>query len=143
MNKTSDIIAGPLGRPRLSRDGKTLTVSIPIALTRQAGQKRVVTPNAEPWTPAGRLDNTIVKALVRAHRWRNMLESKKFATVRELAKAEKINESYLCRTLRLTLLSPALTEALLDGRQPQSLSLDHLLKVLPSIWNEQAAALVA
>jgi hypothetical protein len=141
MKVPSDIVAGPLGRARLSRDGKTLTVSIPIALTRQGGHKRVVTPNAEPWTPAGRVDSTIVKALVRAHRWRHMLESKKFSTVRELAKAEKINESYLCRTLRLTLLSPALTEALLDGRQTQSLSLDHLLKVLPSMWDKQEACL--
>lgn len=142
MKTPSDITAGPLGRPRLSRDGKTLTVSIPIALARHGAQKRVVTPDAEPWPPVGRVDSTIVKALVRAHRWRHMLESRKFSTVRELAKAEKINESYLCRTLRLTLLSPALTEALLDGRQPQSLSLDHLLKVLPSIWDKQEAALV-
>jgi hypothetical protein len=141
MNNHPDIVAGPLGRPRLSRDGKTLTVSIPIALMRQGGQKRVVTPNAEPWTPAGRVDSTIVKALVRAHRWRHMLESEKFSTVRELAKAEKINESYLCRTLRLTLLSPTLTEALLDGRQPPSLTLDHLLRVLPSLWDKQEAAL--
>jgi hypothetical protein len=142
VNTPSDIVAGPVGRPQLSRDGKTLMVSIPIALTRQGGQKRVVTPNAEPWTRAGRVDSTIVKALVRAHRWRHMLESQKFSTVRELAKAEKINESYLGRTLRLTLLSPALTEALLDGRQSQSLSLDHLLKVLPSVWDEQEAALL-
>lgn len=141
MKMPADIIAGPLGCPRLSRDGKTLTVSIPIALTRQGGQKRVVTPNAEPWTPIERVDSTIVKALVRAHRWRHMLETKKFSTVRELAKAEKINESYLCRTLRLTLLSPALTEALLDGRQSPNLTLDHLLKVLPSGWEEQDAAL--
>lgn len=141
MSKPADIIASPLGPPRLSRDGKTLLVSIPIALTRRGGQKRVVTPNAKPWTPAGRVDSTIVKALVRAHRWRHMLESKKFSTVRELAKAEKINESYLCRTLRLTLLSPSLTEALLDGRQSQNLSLDHLLKVLPSVWEQQDVAL--
>lgn len=141
MKTPANISAGPLGRPRLSRGGRTLTVSIPIVLTRQGGQKRVVTPNAEPWTPVGRVDSTIVKALVRAHRWRHMLESRKFSTVRELAVAERINESYLGRTLRLTLLSPALTEALLDGRQSQSLTLDHLLKVLPSAWEEQYAAL--
>ena len=63
MNTPSDIVAGPVGLPQLSRDGKTLIVSIPIALTRQGGQKRVVTPNAEPWTRARRVDSTIVKAL--------------------------------------------------------------------------------
>lgn len=137
MKTPTDITTGPLGRPRLSRDGKILTVSIPIALTRQGGQRRVVTPNAEPWTPVGRIDSTIVKALVRAHRWQHILESKKFSTVRELAKAEKINESYLCRVLRLTLLSPTLTDAILDGRQPAGLQLNDLLASVSQLWTEQ------
>jgi hypothetical protein len=59
----------------------------------------------------------MVKAIVRAHRWRDMLESGRYATCRELPKAEKINEAYLGRVLRLTLLSPAITEAILSGRQ--------------------------
>ena len=44
-----------------------------------------------------------------------MLESGKYASVTELAKSEKINLSYLCRVLRLTLLAPDIAEALLDG----------------------------
>jgi hypothetical protein len=63
----------------------------------------VVTPtDATPWTPRpSRVDSTIVKALVRAHRWRSLLESKLHSTARDLAKAENINESYLGRVLRL------------------------------------------
>lgn len=82
-----------------------MVVSIPISFRRQGGRKRVVTPeNAEVWSPPRpQVDNTLIKAVVRAHRWRNMLELKLFNSVRELAKAEKINESYLCRVLRLTL----------------------------------------
>jgi hypothetical protein len=38
-----------------------------------------------------------VKAIVRAHRWRDTLESGDYATVRDLAKSEAINESYLNR----------------------------------------------
>jgi hypothetical protein len=67
------------------------------------------------------------------------LEANQFASVRELAKAEKINESYLCRILRLTLLSPALTEAILDGQQPEGLDLARLLKSLPVEWDNQEA----
>ena len=66
-----------------------------------------------------------------------MLESNLFASVRELAKAEKINESYLCRVLRLTLLSPAITEAILNGHQPDGLDLAKLLKSLPVEWEQQ------
>ena len=69
-----------------------------------------------------------------------MLESNLFASVRVLAKAEKINESYLCRVLRLTLLSPALTEAILNGRQPEELDLARLLQSIPIEWDRQEAA---
>ena len=41
-----------------------------------------------------------------------------FATVEEIAAAEKINASYVGRVLRLTLLAPDIVEAILDGRQP-------------------------
>ena len=66
-----------------------------------------------------------------------MLESNLFSSVREFAKAEKINESYLCRVLRLTLLSPAITEAILNGLQPDRLELSLLLKSIPAEWDQQ------
>jgi hypothetical protein len=117
MLRPINIAVGEVERPRLSRDGRTMVISIPISMRRTGGRKKVVTPaNSAPWSPPpARIDNTIVKALARAHRWRGMLESKLFATVRDLAKAEKINEAYLCRVLRLTLLSPGITEAILAG----------------------------
>lgn len=141
MNRPTTITPGTIGRPKLSRDGKTMVVSIPISIRRQGSRKRVVTPaDASAWTPPlPRINNALVKGLVRAHRWRNMLESNLFATVRELAKAEKINESYLCRVLRLTLLSPALTEAILNGLQPEGLDLAQLLNCIPIEWDKQAA----
>src|SRR6476646_4872851 len=98
---------------------------------------------ATPWVPARtRIDSTLVKAIVRAHRWRDMLESGDYATVRDLAKAEAINESYLGRVLRLTLLSPTLIEAILDGRQPANLELDDLLKKVPIQWDRQLGELI-
>jgi hypothetical protein len=120
-----------------------MVVSIPISFRRQGGRKRIVIPaNAEAWSPAKpQVDNTLVKAVVRAHRWRNMLESNLFSSVRELAKAEKINESYLCRVLRLALLSPAITEAILNGLQPDGLELAQLLRSIPAQWGEQQVLL--
>ena len=102
----------------------------------------MVTPaGATPWSPPpSRIDSTIVKALVRAHRWRSMLESKLFSTVRDLAKAEKINEAYLGRVLRLTLLSPAIIEALLSGQQQTDLELADLLRPFPVEWDKQQAS---
>ena len=139
MTGTATMHAGQFGRPALSKDGRTMTVHIPITLRHQGGRKQVVTPpGAAPWIPTpSRVDNTIVKAIVRAHRWRDMLESGRHATVRDLAKAEAINESYLGRVLRLTLLSPTIIEAILEGRQPATLELDDLLQQFPIAWDQQ------
>jgi hypothetical protein len=70
-----------------------------------------------------------------------MFESGGYATVRDLAKAESINESYLSRVLRLTLLAPAIIEAILEGRQSIDLELDDLLAPLPIEWTQQHAQL--
>ena len=141
MTGTATMRVGQFGRPTLSKDGRTITVRIPITVRHQGGRKQVVTPaGATPWIPTPpRIDNTLVKAIVRAHRWRDMLESGRHATVRDLAKAEAINESYLGRVLRLTLLAPKIVEAILEGKQPASLELDDLLKQFPVEWDKQLA----
>jgi len=90
---------------------------------------------------AARVNNTLVKAIVRAHRWRDKLETGNYATVRDLAKAEAIDEVYLGRILRLTLLSPTLIEAILEGRQPANLELDDLLQQFPNDWDRQLGSL--
>ena len=143
MTGTATMRAGQFGRPTLSKDGRTITVHIPITLRHQGGRKQVVTPaGATPWIPTPpRIDNTLVKAIVRAHRWREMLESGDYTTLRDLAKAEAIDESYLGRVLRLTLLAPKILEAILNGRQPASLELDDLLKQFPVEWDKQLATL--
>jgi len=139
MTGTATMQVGQFGRPVLSKDGRTITVHIPITLRHQGGRKQVVTPaGAAPWIPiAARVDNTMVKALVRAHRWRDMLESGDYATVRDLAKAEAIDEVYLARVLRLTLLAPSIVETILAGKQPANLELHDLLKPFPADWEKQ------
>jgi hypothetical protein len=143
MTEPRALTIGEPGTAKLSGDGRTMVVSIPIRLRHQKGRKQMmavdtaVTP-LRPTAPA-RADSTLVKAIVRAHRWRGMLEGGRFKTVRDLAQAEKINESYLCRMLRLMLLSPAITEAILEGTQPPDLELPVLLEKLPNEWEAQAA----
>jgi hypothetical protein len=142
MMKPVAIAVGEAERPRTSGDGRTMVVSIPISMRRTGGRKTVITPsNATPWSPPpARVDTTIIKALARAHRWRGMLESKLFANLRDLAKAEKTNEAYLGRVLRLTLLSPTMTGAILSGRLPDHVGLANLLKPFPTEWAKQETA---
>jgi hypothetical protein len=53
------------------------------------------------------------------------------ATVAEIAAAERINDSYAGRVLRLTLLAPDIVEAILDGRQSTDMTLGRLLRPFP------------
>ncbi|QDM19159.1 hypothetical protein [Tardiphaga sp. vice278] len=145
MTAQENLIVGKSRRPTLSRDGRTISVHIPITLRHQGGRKQVVTPsNAAPWIPrAARIDSTLVKAVVRAHRWRDMLESGRYSTVRDLAKAESINESYISRVLRLTLLAPVIIQSILEGQQPVGLELDGLLGPIPQNWAQQQDQLIS
>src|SRR5581483_7592130 len=98
----------------------TILVQIPLRLRQRGGRKLVVTPDGTSgWTaPRARVDSAMVKAIARAYRWRRLLETGVYGTITELAAAENINQSYVCRILRLTLLAPDIVEAILDGRQP-------------------------
>jgi len=114
----------------------TVTVRVPIKLRRQGSRKTIVTPAGTLPMPA-RVDITLVKALARAFRWRRMLETGRYATIDELARAEKINPSYVSRVLRLTLLAPDIVEAILDGRQPDDLVFAQAMQPQPANWMEQ------
>ncbi|OJU24554.1 MAG: hypothetical protein BGN91_07810 [Nitrobacter sp. 62-13] len=120
-------------------NGGTILVQIPLRLRQRGGRKLVITPEGpSAWTPPrARVDSAMVKAIARAYRWRKMLESGIHATIAEIAAAEKINESYVGRVLRLTLLAPDIVEAILGGRQSADLQLDDLLQKFPVEWLAQ------
>ena len=80
----------------------------------------------------------MVKAIARGFRWREQLENGTHATIAEIAAAEKINESYVGRVLRLTLLAPDIVEAILSGRQPAEMTLAVLMRPFSVRWKEQA-----
>ncbi|MGA7450859.1 MAG: hypothetical protein WBW73_06140 [Rhodoplanes sp.] len=82
----------------------------------------------------------MVKAIARAFRWRKLLETGAYATVEEIAAAEKINASFVGRVMRLTRLAPDTVEAILDGRQGPEVTLDALLRPFPPEWAGQRAS---
>jgi hypothetical protein len=66
-----------------------------------------------------------------------MLEEGRYASISEMAKAEKIERGYLGSLLRLTLLAPEMVEAILDGRQPEGVTLPGLMEPFPVEWGRQ------
>ena len=120
---------------------ETVTLHVPFRVVKRGGRKEMHLP--EGATPSRRTDNTLVKALARAFRWKRMLESGEFATIAELAEREGIAAPYLTRTMRLSHLSPDLVESILEGRQPRHLTLEVLRQPLPEDWTEQKRLLGA
>jgi hypothetical protein len=119
----------------LTGAAQMLTVRVPLAARKQrGGRKLVLTPSGMAPRGAAAADTTLVKALARAFRWRRMMETGQVATIKELAAAEKINPSYVSRVLRLTLLAPEIVEAILDGRQPEGMTLPALMEPFPVEW---------
>jgi hypothetical protein len=108
-----------------------------LPLQRSGGRKLVVTP--ERRSRAGseaRRDETLVKALVGAHRWRRRIESGRAKSITDLAEQEGVTDAYLCRLLPLTCLAPDIVKAVLDGRQPKGLRLAEMLGNGSLVWED-------
>ncbi len=122
--------------PAVPTRPNTITVTIPLRLSRRGGRKTVISPVPyEP--PPPKYDNAIIKALARAHRWRRLIESGHYSSITDLAKSEKVNQSYACRLLRLTLLAPEIVEAILDGAHSHKVQLNRIVGPLPIDWGSQ------
>jgi hypothetical protein len=75
-------------------DVETLTILIPMRLQRRGGRKLIMTPegSAAP-TPKPRREETLVKALVRAHRWRRRIEGGQAKSITDLAEQEGVTDA--------------------------------------------------
>ncbi|MBD0273463.1 MAG: hypothetical protein ICV73_16235 [Acetobacteraceae bacterium] len=124
-------------------EAASITVRVTLAIRRRPGRRTVVTPTRDGGETAlaMRADPALVKALSRAFRYQRLLDQGRYASISEIAKAERIERGYLGSLLRLTLLAPNIVEAILDGSQPEGVTLPRLLEPLAPIWTEQRAAL--
>ena len=118
---------------------ETVTLHVPFRVVKRGGRKEMHLPDG--LRPDRKADNTLVKALARAFRWKQMLESGEFATITELAEREGIAPSYMTRVLRLTLLAPDIVEAILDGKQGPEVTLARVMEPFPIEWDGQLPSL--
>lgn len=124
----------------LTAGGRTVTVHVALSFHKRGGRKLILAPDgtkASP-PPRKRIDNAMFKAIARAFRWRKQLETGAHASVAEIATAEKINDSYVGRILRLTLLAPEIVEAIMNGRHAPQITLAVLMMPFPAEWEKQS-----
>ncbi len=123
----------------------SVTVSVPLTIRRRGGRKQIIGPDGAVARPGEcgvgvvpvRGDPALIKALARGFRWRRMLEEGRYASISEMAKAEGVERGYVGTLLRLTLLAPEMVEAILNGRQPEGVTLPALLEGVPVGWGER------
>ena len=121
---------------RGSGPARVHTISIPIRFKRRGGRKEIILPAETP--DAGVSTNqTFLLTLARAFRWKDLLESGRFTSVKALAAAVGLERSYVGKLLNLTLLAPRIVEAVVAGDEPDGLSLAGLRQGVPVRWDQQ------
>lgn len=121
------------------RDGDAVVVRIPVRFHRRNGRQMVLTHGSNGGGDVDRESNgTLISALAKAYRWQEQLESGEYASLEDLASANGVDRTYVGRILRLTSLAPEIAERILDGDEPDEISLRRLQKGVPVIWAEQA-----
>lgn len=121
------------------RDGDAIVVRIPVRFHRRNGRQMVLTHGGNGHAEADRETNgTLVSALAKAYRWQEQLESGEYASLEDLATANGVDRTYVGRNLRLTSLAPEIVERILDGDEPEGISLAKRRNDLRMVWEEQA-----
>ena len=118
----------------------TITVRVPITIKQRGGRKIIVAPNGSVLPGAPRratttADPALLKALARAFRWRRLLEDGRYESISDIARAEKLDRTYVGDILRLTLLAPWVVEAIVEGRQGDEVTLPVLMNGVAVEWD--------
>lgn len=127
-------------KPTITRDGDCIVVHIPMTLKRRGGRKEIIVPEGYQGKTQTKhqAQDALVLAVIRGYIWRNLLESGKVKSIAEIARANRVDGSYISRFIDLTLLAPDIVDAILDGKEPSGLSIAKLTRrKLPCEWVEQ------
>lgn len=115
----------------------TVTVTFPFRVSKHGGRKEVQLPaGANNRSP----DYTLVKAVARAFRWRQIFEEGDMGTS-PTWRTTRVSRHHIIRArCALTLLAPDVIEAILDGNRP-SVGMAELLDLMTHVWAKHRSAL--
>jgi site-specific DNA recombinase len=121
-------------------DGDTPKVhTVRVPAPRLRARKEIIVPGGSKSAPR-RLSHDLILAIARAKTWMQDLRSGKYADTIEIARRFKLNDAHVRRLLRVGYLAPDIVEAIVEGRQPRSLTVKRLLQGIPCAWPDQRAA---
>ncbi|HEX9321606.1 MAG TPA: recombinase family protein [Xanthobacteraceae bacterium] len=111
----------------------------PLPAPRPRARKEIIIPGGRDSSPR-RLSHALILAIARAKLWMRDLRSGEYADTMEIARRFRLSDAYVRRILRFGYLAPDIVEAIIEGRQPRSLTVKRLLQGIPCVWADQRAA---
>lgn len=114
-----------------------IVVKVPIKFRRIGARKKIVLPDSNEQHNSQQLENPLVIAISRAHRWQELIDSGKINSVADLAVKLNMDPSQVGRILRLTLLAPDIVEGIILGTIKTDLSVRQLTAKVPVLWDDQ------
>jgi len=123
--------------PSQLRGDDLIALEIEAKLKRCGGEVRLVMPPNSKGEIPGRSSPSLLKAIARAHEWRERIMNGSAQDLRSIVKQTGFNQRYVSRILACAFLAPDIVEAILDGRQPHDLTVQKLWSNLPTNWTEQ------
>ena len=121
-----------------------IKIEIPVDFKKKHKRRIITAPDGSDLITGKdkSVDEALVKAVVRAHKWQAMVDNNEVESMAKLADQKGLPKSYVSNLIRLTDLAPDITAAIVDGRQPASLQLNDLMKnTIPLCWKEQRSLL--
>ena len=120
-------------------DGATpIIYTVPLPGQRARARQEIVIPGGRNRAPR-RVNHALVLAIARAKVWMHDLRRGTYGDTMEIARRFKLNDAHVRRLLRFGYLAPDIVEAIVEGRQPRSLTVKRLLLGIPCTWSEQRA----
>ena len=116
---------------------RTVRLALPPPCPR--ARKEIIVPGNSRTRPR-RIDHELIRALARARSWMGMLQQGEYADTAEIAQHHDLSEPHVRRLLRFAYLAPDIVEAIVEGRQPRTLTVKLLLRGIPLDWSDQHAA---
>ncbi len=122
-----------------TQNEKPTTVRLALPPPCPRARKEIIVPGNSGTRPR-RIDHELIRALARARSWMGMLQQGEFADTAEIAQRHGLSEPHVRRLLRFAYLAPDIVEAIVEGRQPRTLTVKLLLQGIPLDWSDQRAA---
>lgn len=132
-----------LGAPvDVDLDGSPLVLTCAASKVRRGHQIRLVIPGPAPQLARRERDEKLVALIAEAHAARQLMMASSDQSIASIAQAANRCRTRLGRLVHLACLAPDIVTAIVEGRQPPTLTSRSLLPVeLPADWTEQRAAL--